>query len=232
MFYSDLIVPLFNKQTPLEQGALRDEIEAFAAKTGFKIKNIYVIDGSKRSNKANAYFSGLGARKRIVLYDTLIKEHTVEELVAVLAHEIGHYKHKHTTKGMVSGILQAGLMLFILSLFIRKNSEIALAVSQAIGGDNQSVKASFHMGLIAFTILYSPVSMITGLFTNYFSRRHEFEADRFAAKNYNAEALQQALIKLSANNLSNLSPHPWYVFFHYSHPPLLRRLEALDKFKV
>lgn len=231
MFYSDLIVPLFNKQTPLEHGPLREAIEAFADKVGFKIKNIYVIDGSKRSNKANAYFTGLGSRKRIVLYDTLIKEHSIEELVAVLAHEVGHYKHRHTLKGIVSGLLQAGFMFYILSLFIQKDSQIALAISQAIAGNQLDTPASFHLGIIAFSILYSPVSMITGLVSNWFSRKHEYEADKFAAENYGAEHLQNALIKLSANNLSNLNPHPWYVFVHYSHPPLVKRLEALGKLK-
>jgi STE24 endopeptidase len=227
MFYSDIIVPLFNKQTPLEQGVLRDSIEAFATKVGFKLKNIYVIDGSKRSNKANAYFTGLGSRKRIVLYDTLIKDHTTEELVAVLAHEVGHYKHRHTLKGIVSGLLQAGFMFYILSLFIQKDSQIALAISQAIAGNQLDTPASFHLGILAFSVLYSPVSMITGLVSNWFSRKHEYQADRYAAENYGAKPLQSALIKLSANNLSNLNPHPWYVFVHYSHPPLVKRLEAL-----
>jgi STE24 endopeptidase len=218
MFYSNLIVPLFNKQTPLQEGELRDAIETFSQKVGFKLKNIYVIDNSKRSTKANAYFTGLGAKKRIVLYDTLIEDHTTEELVAVLAHEIGHYKKKHTTSGLIISVLQTGLMLFILSLFISKP-----VLSQALGAED----ASFHMGLIAFGILYSPLSLIIGLITNTVSRRNEYAADRFAGINYKASALIDALKKLSVNNLSNLRPHPAYVFFYYSHPPLLKRLAAL-----
>ena len=220
MFYSSLIVPLFNKQTPLEEGELRNAINDFAVKTGFKLDNIYVIDGSKRSTKANAYFSGLGMKKRIVLYDTLIKDHTTEELVAVLAHEIGHYKKKHTLKGMFMSVVQTGLMLYIISLFIGNP-----VLSQALGAQ----QGSFHMGILAFGLLYSPLSLLLGILMNQLSRKYEFEADRFAGENYNASALQQALKKLSVNNLSNLKPHPIYVFFHYSHPPLLERLKALEK---
>ncbi len=221
MFYSNLIVPLFNKQTPLENGELRDAIHAFASKTGFQLKNIFVIDGSKRSNKANAYFTGLGAKKRIVLYDTLIKDHTSEELVAVLAHEIGHYKKKHTIQGMIISLLETGLMLFILSWFIGKyNQDLALALG---------VKPSFHIGIVVFGMLYSPLSLILGLALNILSRKHEYQADRFAGENYDPEALKNALKKLSVNNLSNLKPHPAYVFFHYSHPTLLQRIAALNK---
>jgi STE24 endopeptidase len=218
MFYSNLIVPLFNKQKPLEEGELRDAIEAFAKKTRFKLNNIYVIDGSKRSSKANAYFTGLGAKKRIVLYDTLIEEHTIGELVSVLAHEIGHYKKKHTLSGMILSILQTGLMLFILSRFIGNP-----VLSEALGAS----QASFHMGLIAFGLLYSPLSLLLGLVMNTISRKNEFAADRFSGENYDSVALSDALKKLSVNNLSNLRPHPVYVFFYYSHPPLLKRLKAL-----
>lgn len=220
MFYSDIIVPLFNKQTPLEDGDLRKEIENFASKAGFKLKNIYVIDGSKRSSKANAYFSGLGPKKRIVLYDTLIKEHSVEELVAVLAHEIGHYKKKHTLISMIAGVMQTGLLLFILSFFL-DNPDMAkvLGVEQT----------SFHISLITFGLLYSPISLIIDIAMNYMSRKNEFSADKYAGVNYNSKALQSALIKLSVNNLSNLNPHPAYVFFYYSHPPLLERLKALKQ---
>ena len=218
MFYSNLIVPLFNKQKPLEEGELRDAIEAFSKKTSFKLNNIYVIDGSKRSSKANAYFTGLGAKKRIVLYDTLIKDHTIEELVSVLAHEVGHYKKKHTQSGMILSILQTGLMLFILSRFIGNP-----VLSEALGAS----QASFHMGLIAFGLLYSPLSLLLGLVMNTISRKNEFAADRFSGENYDPVALSDALKKLSVNNLSNLRPHPVYVFFYYSHPPLLKRLQAL-----
>ena len=218
MFYSNLIVPLFNKQKPLEEGELRNAIEAFSKKTSFKLSNIYVIDGSKRSSKANAYFTGLGAKKRIVLYDTLIEDHTIGELVAVLAHEVGHYKKKHTLSGMILSILQTGLMLFILSRFIGNP-----VLSEALGAS----QPSFHMGLIAFGLLYSPLSLLLGLVMNTISRKNEFAADRFSAENYDPLALSNALKKLSVNNLSNLRPHPVYVFFYYSHPPLLKRLQAL-----
>jgi STE24 endopeptidase len=218
MFYSTLIVPLFNKQTPLEQGELRDGIEAFSVKAGFQLENVFVIDGSRRSTKANAYFSGLGAKKRIVLYDTLIKDLSVEELVAVLAHEIGHYKKKHTIKGIVAALCQTGILLYILSLFIANP-----VLSKALGANIHS----FHLALISFSLLYSPLSTVMGLAMNSLSRRNEYEADHFAARHFNAASLGSALKKLSVNNLSNLTPHPLYVFFHYSHPPLLQRLRAM-----
>ncbi len=220
MFYSTLIVPLFNKQKPLEEGELRTVIESFASKSGFKLDNIFVIDGSKRSSKANAYFSGLGPKKRIVLFDTLIKEHTTEELVAVLAHEVGHYKKKHTTKGMILSVLNTGVMLYLLGLFINRPE-----LSAALGGQ----ESSFHLGILAFGLLYSPVSMVLGILGNRLSRKHEYEADAFAAEKYDAEPLQEALKKLSVNHLSNLRPHPAYVYVHYSHPPLLKRLEHLER---
>lgn len=219
LFYSNLIVPLFNKQTPLPEGELKSAIENFSGKVGFKLDNIYVINGSKRSTKANAYFTGLGAKKRIVLYDTLINDLMVNELVAVLAHEIGHYKKKHVVWSLLLGILQTGIMLFIFSLFVDSPE-----LSAALG-----VKTpSFHIGLIAFGILYSPISMVTGLAMNIFSRKNEFQADAFAAQYFDKNELASALKKLSVNNLSNLRPHPAYVFFHYSHPTLLQRLKALN----
>jgi len=218
MFYSNLIVPLFNKQKPLEEGELREAIETFSNKVGFKLKNIYVIDSSKRSTKGNAYFTGIGPKKRIVLYDTLIADHSTRELVAVLAHEIGHYKKKHTLMGVVQSILSTGLMLFILSLFINKPM-----MSEVLGASSPS----FHMGLITFALLYSPISMVLDMASHNLSRRNEYVADRYAGIHYSASALSEALIKLSVNNLSNLRPHPAYVFFYYSHPPLLKRLEAL-----
>ena len=222
MFYSTLIVPLFNKQKPLEEGPLRTAIEDFAEKAGFRLDNIFVIDGSKRSSKANAYFSGLGPKKRIVLFDTLIKEHSTEELVAVLAHEIGHYKKKHTTRGMLVSILHTGVMLFLLGLFINRPE-----LSMALGAQ----ETSFHLGILAFGLLYSPISLILGIIGNRMSRKHEYEADAFAAEKYDPEPLQEALKKLSVNHLSNLRPHPAYVYVHYSHPPLLQRLKHLDKFR-
>jgi len=218
MFYSSLIVPLFNKQTPLEDGELKQAIQNFASKVGFKLDNIYVIDGSKRSTKANAYFSGLGPKKRIVLYDTLIKDMEIPELVAVLAHEIGHYKKKHVLWSLLIGIIQTGLMLYIFSLLIDSP-----ALSAALGVS----EPSFHIGLIAFGILYSPLSSVIGIGMNLFSRKNEYEADAFAAQHYDGDPLASALKKLSVKNLSNLRPHPAYVFVHYSHPPLLERLAAM-----
>jgi STE24 endopeptidase len=218
LFYSELIVPLFNKQTPLPDSSLRKQIEAFATKTGFKLKNIYVIDGSKRSTKANAYFSGIGPKKRIVLYDTLKNELTDEEIVAVLAHEIGHYKKRHVLFTLIFSVILTGLMLFLFSLVVNNPS-----LSQALGAK----QTSFHLGLIVFGILYSPLSLIIGMFSNYISRRNEFEADKFVKENLRSEILANALKKLSVKNLSNMMPHPVYVFFHYSHPPLLKRLERL-----
>jgi STE24 endopeptidase len=219
LFYSELIVPLFNKQTPLEEGSLRTAIEGFADKTGFKLKNIYIIDGSKRSTKANAYFSGFGPKKRIVLYDTLQKELSEEEIVAVLAHEIGHYKKKHVLLTLLFSVMLTGFMLFLFSLVVNNPN-----LSGAIG----SHTTSFHLGLIVFGILYSPISLIIGLGSNYISRKNEFEADHFVKENFKPAVLADALKKLSVRNLSNMMPHPVYVFFHYSHPPLLSRLEKLE----
>lgn len=220
MFYSSLIVPLFNKQTPLPEGALRDAIKDFSQQVGFKLDNIFVIDGSKRSTKANAYFTGLGPKKRIVLYDTLVKDLSVHEIVAVLAHEIGHYKKRHTLTGLLTGIIQTGITLFILSRLIANP-----ALSSALGGH----EPSFHLGLIAFGILYSPISLITGLLMNHVSRRNEYTADRYVREQYEAGSLISALKKLSSKNLTNLTPHPAYVFFHYSHPTLLQRVRSLLK---
>jgi STE24 endopeptidase len=219
LFYSELIVPLFNKQTPLPEGTLRSMIETFSQKAGFRLRNIYIIDGSKRSTKANAYFSGFGPKKRIVLYDTLQKELSEEEIVAVLAHEIGHYKKKHVLLNLVLSIIITGLMLFLLSEVVNSPS-----LSQALG----SKQASFHLGLIVFGILYSPLSLFIGLLTNYISRKNEFAADRFVKDNFKPALLADALKKLSVKNLSNMMPHTAYVFFHYSHPPLLQRLEKLE----
>ncbi len=220
MFYSNLIVPLFNKQTPLEDGELKQAIENFSKKVGFKIDNIYKIDGSKRSTKANAYFTGLGKKKRIVLYDTLINELTTEEIVAVLAHEIGHYKKKHTLQAMILSVLQMGITLYIFSLFVN-NYEL----NKALGVD----KVYFHIGLVAFGLIYTPISILTGLFMNILSRKNEYQADNFAKENYNAEYLISGLKKLSKQSLSNLTPHPLYVFFYYSHPTLYQRIVNLKK---
>jgi STE24 endopeptidase len=219
LFYSELIVPLFNKQAPLESGLLREKIEEFALKTGFKLRNIYVIDGSKRSTKANAYFSGIGPKKRIVLYDTLMTELSDEQIVAVLAHEIGHYKKKHVLMSLITSVVITGLMLFLFSLVVN-NPELSIAMGARV--------SSFHIGLIVFGILYSPVSLVIGLISNYISRKNEFEADKFVRENYQSAYLSEALKKLSVKNLSNMMPHPVYVFFHYSHPTLLQRLKKLE----
>jgi STE24 endopeptidase len=218
MFYASVILPLFNKLTPLSEGELRTAIEDYCRKVNFKLNNLFVMDGSKRSSKANAFFSGLGPRKKIVLFDTLIEKHTTDELVAVLAHEIGHYKKKHTRTGLLIGLAQSGLMLFILSLFLG-NPELAKAMGASA--------SSFHIDMLAFGILYSPLSEILGILGNILSRKHEYEADNFAQTTFNGSALAEALKKLSVDNLSNLKPHPAYVFVHYSHPPLLQRLKAL-----
>ncbi|SFU43603.1 STE24 endopeptidase [Pustulibacterium marinum] len=218
MFYSKLIVPLFNKQTPLEEGELKQAITAYATKVGFKLDAIYVIDGSKRSTKANAYFSGFGATKRITLFDTLINDLTTEEIVAVLAHEVGHYKKNHIIFNLITSILLTGFTLYILSLFI--NEPI---LSEAMGVSTPS----FHIGLIAFGILYSPISEITGLIMNIFSRKFEYQADNYAKETYAAAPLITSLKKLSKNSLSNLTPHKAYVFVHYSHPTLLQRFKNL-----
>jgi len=219
-FYSELIVPLFNKQTPLPEGTLRTKIESFAVKAGFRLRNIYIIDGSKRSTKANAYFSGFGPKKRIVLYDTLEKELSEEEIVAVLAHEIGHYKKKHVLLSLFLSVITTGLMLYLLSVVV-SNASFSIAMG--------SETTRFYLGLIVFGILYSPLSLVIGLGTNYISRRNEYAADRFEKENFDPSVLVSALKKLSVKNLSNMMPHKAYVFFHYSHPPLLSRIEMLEQ---
>jgi STE24 endopeptidase len=223
MFYTSWIVPLFNKLSPLPDGELKSALEEYCRQVQFPLDNLFVIDGSKRSSKANAFFSGIGKKKKVVLYDTLINAHSTEELVAVLAHEVGHYKKRHIFWSLLFGMLQTGLILYLLSLVIF-NEQISLA----LGGSGLAI----HLNLLAFGILFSPLSMITGVIMNIISRKNEFEADEFAAKTYKADSLQSALKKLASNNLSNLYPHNWYVFFHYSHPPLLARLAALNKRNV
>ncbi|WP_142783525.1 M48 family metallopeptidase [Changchengzhania lutea] len=220
MFYSKLIVPLFNKQTPLEAGGLRDKISEYAKTVGFKLDKIFIIDGSKRSTKANAYFSGFGSEKRVTLYDTLIHDLDEDEIVAVLAHEVGHYKKKHIIFNLFASILLTGLTLYVLSLFISNP-----LLSNALGVETPS----FHIGLIAFGLLYAPISEITGLIMNVFSRKFEYQADDYAKNTFKAEPLITSLKKLSKNSLSNLTPHPAYVFMHYSHPTLLERIVNLRK---
>lgn len=219
LFYSEIIVPLFNKQTPLQEGDLRTEIEKFAIKSGFNLTNIFVIDGSKRSTKANAYFSGLGNKKRIVLYDTLMDKLTTQEIVAVLAHEVGHYKLKHTLINYLVSIPTTLILFYVFGLILKSDS-----LAQALGGN----VASFQLNTIAFSILYSPISLVLDIFTNVLSRKFEYQADAYAAKYGYALELQSGLKKLSATSLSNLMPHPLNVFFHYSHPTLYQRIIKLN----
>lgn len=218
LFYAKFIVPIFNKQTPLASGELKSEIEKYALKVGFKLDAIFVIDGSKRSTKTNAHFSGFGSQKRITLYDTLINELETNEIVAVLAHEVGHYQKKHIIFNLVVSMLLTGFMLYILSLFIS---------SPLLSNALSVQKPNFNIGFIAFGILYTPISEITGLFMNYVSRKFEYQADNFAKTTFNGDFLVSSLKKLSKNSLSNLTPHPAYVFVHYSHPTLLQRIKNL-----
>lgn len=220
MFYASLIVPLFNKQTPLENGELRNKIEKYTYKVGFHLNKIYIIDGSKRSTKANAYFSGLGHQKRITLYDTLKKDLEDEEILAVLAHEVGHYKHNHILINLFVGIVTTGFTLWLLSLFVD---------SQALADALKVPQASFHVGLIAFGILYSPISSLSGLFMNHLSRKFEYQADNYAKESLDEDSMISALKKLSKSSLSNLTPHPLYVWAHYSHPTLLQRIHNLKR---
>jgi STE24 endopeptidase len=218
MFYASWILPLFNKLTVLPDGDLKSAIENFSKKVNFPLDNIFVMDGSKRSSKANAFFSGIGAKKKIVLYDTLINNHTTEELVAVLAHEVGHFKKKHIVLSLVLSVVQVFFVLFILSLMIFNND-----LSIALGGTQQSI----HLNLIAFAILFSPISAVTGLLMSLLSRKNEYEADAYAKETFSGIELGNALKKLSVDTLSDLYPHPLYVFFYYSHPTLLQRLSKL-----
>lgn len=220
LFYTSLFLPLFNKLTPLGEGELKNAIEAFAKKVNFPLDNIFVMDGSKRSKKANAFFSGMGKKKKIVLFDTLIENHTKDELVAVLAHEVGHFKKRHIVWGYILSVIQIFFTLFVLSLMIFNEN-----LSLALGGQTLAI----HLNLIAFMILFSPISGVTGLLMSLYSRKNEFEADAYAKTTYSGDALSNALKKLSVDSLSNLYPHPLYVFFHYSHPPLLKRLDEIKK---
>jgi STE24 endopeptidase len=218
------IMPLFNKFTPLEPGALRDAIFAYAASVRFPVDEVFVMDGSKRSNKSNAFFTGFGKHKRIALFDTLIERHTIPELVAVLAHEVGHYQKRHIVQRMVLSIVHMGLMWFLLSVFLHHPG-----LFQAFYVDQPSVYA----GLVFFGLLYSPVELVLSIGLQIISRRHEYEADRYAAQTVEIPgAMQHALRKLAVHNLSNLTPHPFYVFLHYSHPPILQRLQALQRLEV
>ncbi|MBT0811466.1 M48 family metallopeptidase [Litoribacter ruber] len=219
LFYTAWVLPIFNKLSPLEEGELKNRILAYANSVGFSLDNIFVVDGSKRSTKANAFFSGFGRRKKVVLFDTLIEQHTPEELIAVLAHEIGHYKRKHIWYNLLTSSLQVGVMLYILSLVIYNEN-----MSLALGGNQLAI----HLNLIGFTMLFSPISMLLGVGLNMMSRKHEYEADAFAKETFAGQPLAEALKTLSVKTLSHLNPHPLYVFVHYSHPPLLKRLAKLE----
>ena len=219
MFYTSTFARIFNKITPLEDGPLREAIEVYSQSVGYKLKNIFIMDGSKRSTKANAYFSGLGPKKSIVLYDTLIEKFETEEIVAVLAHEVGHYRKKHIPVSTTLALLQMGLTFFLLSL------TLSIPYFSLALGD----QPSFHLGLLVFGLLYSPVSLILGLGMNILSRKNEFEADAFAKETSSGAALVSSLKRLASENLVNLNPHPLHTFFHASHPPVLERVKALEK---
>ena len=218
MFYTSIFLPLFNKLEPLETGELRTAIETYATKVNFPLSKILVMDGSKRSSKANAFFSGIGSQKSIVLFDTLIKELSIEEITAVLAHEVGHYKHKHVFQSIVISLLQVGALLFIFGW---------LAASPVMAKVLGAHENSFHLSLVAFSLLYSPLSVLTGLLMNIFSRKNEYEADAYATQTFGAMPLISSLKKLYITALSNPNPHPAYVFVHYSHPTLLQRMRAM-----
>ncbi len=214
------IMPWFNKFAPLEDGDLKEAIISYARSIKFSLENVFVMDGSRRSSKSNAFFTGFGKHKRIVLFDTLIKKHSVPEMVAVLAHEMGHYKKKHIPLSLMMGVLQAGIMFYLLSFFISYQG-----LFDAFYMDHMSVYA----GLIFFTMLYSPLAFFIGLFLQKLSRRNEYEADRFSVQTTkDAQSMVTALKKLSVDNLSNLTPHPFYVFLNYSHPPVLERIKNIE----
>jgi STE24 endopeptidase len=216
------ILPLFNTFTPLEDGELKEAITSFANKVGFALAGIAVMDGSRRSSKSNAFFTGLGAKKQIALFDTLIAKHTVKELVAILAHEVGHYMCKHVIKGLIVGIAKTGVVFWLMSQIMGMD-----ALAAAFGVEVPSV----HTGLVIFALLYTPISLILGPISSFVSRKHEFEADRFAAEHIDdPQSLITALKKLAVGNLSNLTPHPWYVAFRYSHPPVGERIKAIEAF--
>ena len=214
------IMPLFNKFTPMEAGELKEAILGYARSVKFPIKNVFVMDGSRRSSKSNAFFTGFGRNKRIALFDTLIEKHSIPEIVAVLAHEIGHYRKRHITQGVIIGILHMGVIFFLLSVFIG---------SQGLYQAFYMVQPSIYTGLLFFGFFYTPMELVFTVLMQMISRRNEYQADRFAAETINEPgSLVEALKKLSATNLSNLTPHPFYVFLNYSHPPLLQRVQAIQ----
>jgi STE24 endopeptidase len=220
IFYTAWIVPLFNKLIPIREGEIKSAIDNYCKRNGFPVSDILIMDGSKRSTKANAFFSGMGKQKKVVLFDTLVNNYSTEEIVAVVAHEVGHYNKRHNRSTLLHTISQMAFTLFLLSTFITNK-----IFSEALGSNTYSLAVS----LTAFAIIYTPLSMVIGILMNAYSRKNEFEADAFAKLTYKAEALISALKKLSKDSLSNLTPHPLVVFFYYSHPTLLQRVRALTK---
>jgi len=217
------IMPLFNKFTPMESGELKESIITYTNSVKFPVKNVFVMDGSKRSSKSNAFFTGFGRNKRIALFDTLIAQHSVPEMVAILAHEVGHYKKKHIVQGTIIGILHTGAIFFLLSLFL---------YSQGLFQAFYMMQGSIYAGLLFFGLLYTPIELVLSIIMQVFSRKNEYEADRFAAETiYDPSHMINSLKKLSSKNLSNLTPHPFYVFLNYSHPPLLQRIRAIQTLK-
>lgn len=221
------IMPLFNTFTPLAEGDLKKSIETYADRQGFALEGVYTMDGSKRSSRANAYFTGFGKNRRIVLFDTLIEKHTVPELVGVLAHEVGHFKLKHIHKGLLLSLISSGLMLFLLSFFLRSEG-----LYGAFGVSTEPIGGQFpiYAGMVFFGYLYSPISLLMSLGSNVLSRRHEYEADAYAvATTSERESFITALKKLTVDNLGNLAPHPLKVWLEYSHPPVLQRIAAIRR---
>ena len=215
------IMPLFNKFTPMPEGELRTAILAYASSMNFPVSNLFIIDSSRRSTRSNAYFTGIGRNKRIALFDTLVEQHTTSEIVGVLAHEIGHYKKKHVIQGMIISVVHTGIIFFLLSIFLK-----SAGLYDAFYMDRSSI----YTGLLFFGLLYTPVELILSILMNMVSRHNEREADRFAVDTTpHPASLAEALKKLSRNNLSNLTPHPFYVFLNYSHPPLLERVQAITR---
>lgn len=217
-FYTNLILPIFNKLTPMEENSLKAKIKEYAEKVDFKLDNIFVLDGSKRSTKSNAFFTGFGAVKKIVLYDTLIEQQNENEITAVLAHEVGHYKKKHIQQSIIISVITTGITLYLLAIFLKYP-----IFSEALGVE----KHSFHIGILVFGMLFSPISFLTEIFSSYLSRKNEYEADKYASETYDGEALVSALKKLSVENLSHPTPHPLVVKLSYSHPTVLQRIEAI-----
>ena len=217
-----VIAPMFNKFTPLEEGELRSAIEKYTAKVNFPLARIDIMDGSKRSAHSNAYFTGFGKSRRIAIFDTLVEKHSTNEIVSVVAHEVGHYKLKHVLQGTILGIIETGIMLFAFNLIMND-----ISLFQVFGVSQLSV----HAGIVFFSMLYAPVSMFTSIVTTAISRKNEYEADKYSYDTTNnREALVSMLIGLSANNLSHLTPHPLKVFLSYSHPPVVDRIKAVNQY--